>query len=161
MNEDEKMTTPLEILCFPSLYCQARTTYSPRGQGNGLWGVLATTGLPLRGYPLQVIDPLDPSLTAFPRRAGDNQLGGDGGFAARWVSLEEDCDVVDLLGPRGVYGAHGEGRVLHDVGEVHGVEEDVLERNDDVVPCSDQEGPLGLGGQSHAKEGDDVFPTHE
>lgn len=41
------------------------------------------------------------------------------------------------------------------------MQEDVLEGDDDVVSSSDQEGALGLGGQSNSKEWDDIFPTYE
>lgn len=37
--------------------------------------------------------------------------------------------------------------------------ENVLERDDYVVPGPDQEGTLRLGGQSHSKERDNILPT--
>lgn len=117
--------------------------------------------LPLGGDPLQVINPLNSRVAAFAGRGAHDQLAGDGGFAARGVAFKVDADVVDLLGLDGVHGAHGEGWVLHDEGEGDRVVEDVLERDDDVVPGPDQEGALRLGGQSHPEERDEVLPARQ
>ena len=115
----------------------------------------------LLGDPLQVVNPLNPSVAAFAGRAGHNQLAGDGRLAARWVSFEVDRDVVDLLGLHRVRGADGERAVLHEEGEGDGAVEDVLEGDDDAVAGSDQEGALRLGGQGHPEEGDGVLAARE
>lgn len=110
---------------------------------------------------LQVVHPLHSCLIALAWRARHDELAGDGGLAAGGVALERDSNVVDLLGPHELHGANGEGGVLHREGEGDSLEEDVLEGDEDVIACADEEGALGLGGQRLSEERDDILAAYE